>query len=89
MREAQLKVQFDEALNQRIIASGSELAKQIIQLDVDMSVDNSTTLKLDDSRMGTRKNPLIFGRFPNVIKNEESDDEDRNASEKQSLLYHI
>ena len=84
-----MKVQFEEALNQRIIASGSELAKQIIQLDVDMSMDDSTTLKLDNSRMGTRKNPLSFGRFPNVIKNEESDDEDRNANEKQSLLFHM
>ena len=46
----------------------------------DMQIDTSTAKSENKRTMGTRKNPIHFGRVPNVIKNQSEMSYEENTS---------
>ena len=78
-KQAQLQAQFDEALNLKV-------QEALTRHDYDMS-ENKSEKQLDSAKMGTRKNPVSFGRnITNTISTRFDDNEGSNDS-KVGLLF--
>ena len=74
-----MQAQFDEALNLKV-------QEALTRHDYDMS-ENKSEKQLDSAKMGTRKNPVSFGRnITNTISTRYNEDDGSNDSKVGLLL---